>query len=120
MVPPRIGVDCIPALLNEISQLALEKYVEEAVGAVVEGLAKCKTEESRVSLERGVEFLAESLCGRIRRGPVSCVKVWLLDTSLKRHTALLVKLRSSLNQHAAVPALLNEISPRAGSGTSGV
>ncbi|KAG0661052.1 hypothetical protein C6P46_004159 [Rhodotorula mucilaginosa] len=33
----------VPALLNEISQLALEKYVEEAVGAVVEGLAKCKT-----------------------------------------------------------------------------
>lgn len=33
----------VPALLNDISQLALEKYVEEAVGAVVEGLAKCKT-----------------------------------------------------------------------------
>ncbi|BGP57439.1 hypothetical protein JCM8202_001997 [Rhodotorula sphaerocarpa] len=33
----------IPALLKEISQLALEKYVEEAVGAVVEGLGKCKT-----------------------------------------------------------------------------
>ncbi|GAA5841601.1 hypothetical protein JCM3766R1_006786 [Sporobolomyces carnicolor] len=33
----------IPALLKEISGLSLEKYVEEAVGAVVEGLAKCKT-----------------------------------------------------------------------------
>ncbi|POY76480.1 hypothetical protein BMF94_0681 [Rhodotorula taiwanensis] len=33
----------VPALLKEISQLALEKYVEEAVGAIVEGLAKCKT-----------------------------------------------------------------------------
>ncbi|KPV73840.1 uncharacterized protein RHOBADRAFT_54435 [Rhodotorula graminis WP1] len=33
----------IPGLLNEIAQLSLEKYVEEAVGAVVEGLGKCKT-----------------------------------------------------------------------------
>ncbi|GAA6002946.1 uncharacterized protein JCM10292_000260 [Rhodotorula paludigena] len=33
----------VPALVKEISQLSLEKYVEEAVGAVVEGLAKCKT-----------------------------------------------------------------------------
>lgn len=33
----------VPALLKEISQLALEKYVEEAVGAIVDGLAKCKT-----------------------------------------------------------------------------
>ncbi|GAA5864331.1 hypothetical protein JCM3774_002754 [Rhodotorula dairenensis] len=33
-----------------------------------------------------------------------------LDTSLKRHTALLVKLRSSLNQHAAVPQLVKEVS----------
>jgi len=33
----------IPGLLKEIAQLSLEKYVEEAVGAVVEGLGKCKT-----------------------------------------------------------------------------
>ncbi|GAA6012801.1 hypothetical protein JCM11491_002566 [Sporobolomyces phaffii] len=33
----------IPAILKEIAGLSLEKYVEEAVGAVVEGLAKCKT-----------------------------------------------------------------------------
>ncbi|BGP42681.1 mRNA decay protein [Rhodotorula kratochvilovae] len=33
----------IPGLLKEISQLNLEKYVEEAVGAIVEGLGKCKT-----------------------------------------------------------------------------
>ncbi|BGP26942.1 regulatorof nonsense transcripts 2 [Rhodotorula toruloides] len=33
----------IPGLLKEISQLSLEKYVEEAVGAIVEGLGKCKT-----------------------------------------------------------------------------
>ncbi|GAA5823590.1 hypothetical protein JCM3770_003517 [Rhodotorula araucariae] len=33
----------IPGLLKEISQLNLEKYVEEAVGASVEGLGKCKT-----------------------------------------------------------------------------
>jgi hypothetical protein len=33
----------IPAIVKEISQLSLEKYVEEAVGAVVEGLGKCKT-----------------------------------------------------------------------------
>ncbi|GAA5988927.1 hypothetical protein JCM11641_002917 [Rhodosporidiobolus odoratus] len=33
----------IPGILKEISQLSLEKYVEEAVGALVEGLAKCKT-----------------------------------------------------------------------------
>ncbi|GAA6033062.1 hypothetical protein JCM8097_000126 [Rhodosporidiobolus ruineniae] len=33
----------IPGIVKEINQLALEKYVEEAVGAVVEGLAKCKT-----------------------------------------------------------------------------
>ncbi|PRQ75790.1 Armadillo-type fold [Rhodotorula toruloides] len=33
----------IPGLLKEISQLSLEKYVEEAVGAVVDGLGKCKT-----------------------------------------------------------------------------
>ncbi|KAK4055012.1 mRNA decay protein [Microbotryomycetes sp. JL221] len=33
----------VPALLKEISSLALERHVEEAVGAVVEGLGKCKT-----------------------------------------------------------------------------
>ncbi|GAA5821683.1 hypothetical protein JCM11251_000968 [Rhodosporidiobolus azoricus] len=33
----------IPGIVKEIQQLALEKYVEEAVGAVVEGLGKCKT-----------------------------------------------------------------------------
>ncbi|BGP19262.1 hypothetical protein JCM10213_008219 [Rhodosporidiobolus nylandii] len=33
----------IPGIVKEIGQLSLEKYVEEAVGAVVEGLAKCKT-----------------------------------------------------------------------------
>jgi len=33
----------IPAILKDIAGLSLEKYVEEAVGAVVEGLGKCKT-----------------------------------------------------------------------------
>ncbi|GAA5918328.1 hypothetical protein JCM6882_008215 [Rhodosporidiobolus microsporus] len=33
----------IPGIVKEVQQLALEKYVEEAVGAVVEGLGKCKT-----------------------------------------------------------------------------
>ncbi|GAA6063250.1 hypothetical protein JCM10212_003613 [Sporobolomyces blumeae] len=33
----------VPALLKEIAGLSLEKYVEEAVGAVVEGVSKCKT-----------------------------------------------------------------------------
>ncbi|GAA5860718.1 hypothetical protein JCM1840_001941 [Sporobolomyces johnsonii] len=33
----------VPGILKDIAGLSLEKYVEEAVGAVVEGLAKCKT-----------------------------------------------------------------------------
>ncbi|SCZ95077.1 BZ3500_MvSof-1268-A1-R1_Chr11-3g03587 [Microbotryum saponariae] len=33
----------VPAILNEIGALSLDKYVEEAVGATFEGLAKCKT-----------------------------------------------------------------------------
>ncbi|GAA6010941.1 hypothetical protein JCM10207_004002 [Rhodosporidiobolus poonsookiae] len=33
----------VPAIVKEVNQLALEKYVEEAVGAVVEGVGKCKT-----------------------------------------------------------------------------
>ncbi|GAA5853891.1 hypothetical protein JCM8547_007487, partial [Rhodosporidiobolus lusitaniae] len=33
----------VPGIVKEISQLSLEKYVEEAVGAMVEGLGKCKT-----------------------------------------------------------------------------
>ncbi|GAA5999470.1 hypothetical protein JCM5350_005782 [Sporobolomyces pararoseus] len=33
----------IPAILKDIAGLSLEKYVEEAVGAIVEGLGKCKT-----------------------------------------------------------------------------
>ncbi|SGZ02313.1 BQ5605_C033g11201 [Microbotryum silenes-dioicae] len=33
----------LPAILKEIGSLSLDKYVEEAVGATFEGLAKCKT-----------------------------------------------------------------------------
>ncbi|SCV73578.1 BQ2448_7504 [Microbotryum intermedium] len=33
----------VPAILKEIASLSLDKYVEEAVGATFEGLAKCKT-----------------------------------------------------------------------------
>lgn len=33
----------VPAILKDVAGLALEKYVEEAVGAVLEGLAKCKS-----------------------------------------------------------------------------
>lgn len=35
--------ESVPGILKDISSLSLEKYVEEAVGATVEGLAKCKT-----------------------------------------------------------------------------
>ena len=35
--------EAIPGILKDITSLSLEKYVEEAVGATVEGLAKCKT-----------------------------------------------------------------------------
>lgn len=30
-------------LLNDINKLSLEKYISEIVGAVIEGMAKCKT-----------------------------------------------------------------------------
>jgi regulator of nonsense transcripts 2 len=33
----------VPGILKDIAGLSLEKYVEEAVGAVFEGLGKCKT-----------------------------------------------------------------------------
>lgn len=33
----------IPGILSDIKTLALEKYIEEAVGATLEGLGRCKT-----------------------------------------------------------------------------
>lgn len=35
--------ESVPGILKDINGLSLEKYVEEAVGATVEGLSKCKT-----------------------------------------------------------------------------
>lgn len=40
-----MGSDNKEQILKDIDALALEKYVEEIVGAVVEGLGKCKTEK---------------------------------------------------------------------------
>lgn len=40
-----MGSDNKDQTLKDIDALALEKYVEEIVGAVVEGLGKCKTEK---------------------------------------------------------------------------
>lgn len=56
------GADC---LLDVLFERELRDLVQEGgYGCVlVEGRAEFD-EESRVSLERGVEFLAESLCGR--------------------------------------------------------
>lgn len=33
----------VPGILKDVVSLSLEKYIEEAVGAVVEGLIKCKS-----------------------------------------------------------------------------
>lgn len=35
--------EAVPGILKDIAGLSLEKYVEEAVGATVEGVARCKT-----------------------------------------------------------------------------
>lgn len=33
----------LPGILKDVAGLMLEKYIEEAVGAVIEGLGKCKS-----------------------------------------------------------------------------
>lgn len=86
--------DCADCLLDVLFERELRDLVQECgYGRVlVQGRAEFD-EESRVSLERGVEFLAESLCGRVRRGPVSCVKVWLVHTRTHRAVLLCARRR---------------------------
>jgi len=40
-----IGSDNRDQVLKDIESLSLEKYVDEIVGAAVEGVARCKTEK---------------------------------------------------------------------------
>jgi regulator of nonsense transcripts 2 len=39
-----IGTDNRDQILKDIESLALEKYIDEIAGAVVEGVSKCKSE----------------------------------------------------------------------------
>lgn len=39
-----LGTDNNEQILKDISTLSLEKYVDELAGAVIEGIARCKTE----------------------------------------------------------------------------
>ncbi|KAM0751324.1 ARM repeat-containing protein [Meredithblackwellia eburnea MCA 4105] len=48
-----------PAIVKEINSLALEKYIEEAVGAVFEGLGKCK---SSTEIAGAVEIISSLHC----------------------------------------------------------
>ena len=40
-----IGADNRDQIIKDLESLALEKYVDEIVGAAVEGVGKCKTEK---------------------------------------------------------------------------
>ena len=40
-----LGTDNYDQIMKDIASLTLEKYVEEIAGAVIEGIARCKTEK---------------------------------------------------------------------------
>jgi regulator of nonsense transcripts 2 len=40
-----LGTDHRDQILKDIDSLSLEKYIDEIVGATLEGIAKCKTEK---------------------------------------------------------------------------
>ncbi|GAA5985262.1 hypothetical protein JCM10908_002591 [Rhodotorula pacifica] len=96
----------VPALLKEISQLALEKYVEEAVGAVVEGLGKCKTAaevaggvEVVVAMHnRFPELFTPSFSSLLLQGPKPGPTSTAADKDIqeKENNARIVKQRATL------------------------
>lgn len=40
-----LGTDNNEQILKDIASLSLEKYIDELVGAILEGISRCKTEK---------------------------------------------------------------------------
>lgn len=57
-----LGTDNHEQILKDINSLSLEKYVDELAGAVLEGIARCKTEKDVWS---AVEVRCESIASLI-------------------------------------------------------
>lgn len=72
-----IGADNRDQVLKDIDSLSLEKYIDEIAGAVVEGIARCKT-------DKDVWAAVEVICSLHRRFPTSFTPalVNLLSSSL--------------------------------------
>ena len=54
-----LGVENHDQIMKDIESLSLEKYVDEMASAVLEGIARCKTEKdvwSAVEVRNGIAF----------------------------------------------------------------